>query len=178
MAGEPHSRRGVTVEHASRGQEALAALETGPVHYFRDWPNTAVPQFAAGVYTVWRGNELIYVGMAGRGLTTEQIGTRRAAAKPGGLCSRLNSHASGRRSGDQFCVYVCDRFVLPTLTREQIAAVAAGELLLDWLTRAHIHEHLGYRFVEVLDGRTAHAIEAALRRGALAAGRPLLNPLA
>ena len=33
------------------------------------------------------------------------------------LWTRLGSHASGRRSGDQFNVYICDRFVVPALTR-------------------------------------------------------------
>jgi hypothetical protein len=51
--------------------ERLEALERGQVHSFRDWPNRAVPQLAAGVYTIWQQDELIYVGMAGRSLTAE-----------------------------------------------------------------------------------------------------------
>ena len=57
--------------------------------------------------------------MAGRSLTEDQITAHREAAARGkGLYSRLNSHALGWRSGDQFCVYVADRLVLPTLTPE------------------------------------------------------------
>lgn len=47
----------------------------------------------------------------------------------------LNSHAMGRRSGDQFCVYVCGRFVVPRLTSAQQAEVGDGRLSLDALTR-------------------------------------------
>jgi hypothetical protein len=35
-------------------------------------------------------------------------------------------HASGRRSGDRFCVYVADRLVLPTLSQEDITAIGSG----------------------------------------------------
>lgn len=66
------------------------SLVEGPVYLSRDWPNPAVPKVAAGVYTIWQGSELIYAG----------------------LYSRLSSHWAGRRSGDQFCVYVADRLVL------------------------------------------------------------------
>jgi hypothetical protein len=35
------------------------------------------------------------------------------------------------RSGDQFCVYVADRLVLPTLAPKEVRRVATGELQLD-----------------------------------------------
>ena len=44
-----------------------------PLYRFSDWPNDAVPQVAAGVYTIWRDEQLVYVGMAGRSLTAECI---------------------------------------------------------------------------------------------------------
>jgi hypothetical protein len=40
-----------------------------------------------------------------------------------------------RRSGDQFCVYVFDLLILPTLSCEQIESAAHGQLSLDGLTR-------------------------------------------
>jgi hypothetical protein len=43
-----------------------------------------------------------------------------------GIYTRLQSHASGRRSGDQFSVYVADRLVLPTLSHDDINAIALG----------------------------------------------------
>src|SRR6476661_1228557 len=77
-------------------------LSSGPAYLFADWPNIAVSTFGAGVYTIWHSDgRFMYVGMSGRGMTTETI--RRNT--PQGIYTRLQSHASGRRSGAQFCVY-------------------------------------------------------------------------
>jgi hypothetical protein len=89
----------------------------------------------------------------------------------------LNSHASGRRSGDQFNLYVCDRFIVPVLTAVQRRDVGQGRLLLDQLTRSFIRDHLSYRFAVYGDGAEALAVERAVRDGGLPAGRPYLNPL-
>ena len=87
----------------------------------------------------------------------------------------MASHASGRRSGDQFCVYVCDRLVLPAL-RDRLAEVADGSLSLDRETRAYVRASLAFRFVAVADGAAALRLEREVRAGRLAAGKPLLNP--
>jgi hypothetical protein len=99
----------------SLSNQIIADLTRGPAYSFADWPNPLVPKFGAGVYTIWhKDGRFIYVGMSGRGMTAE---TRRRNT-PQGTYTRLQSHASGRRSGDQFCVYVADRLVLPTLSQE------------------------------------------------------------
>ncbi len=153
-------------------------LASGTLFRFADWPSDLVPRRAAGVYTVWRDEEFVYVGMSGRGAQREDLvagSGRPSQAK--GLWTRLNSHASGRRSGDQFNVYVCDRFIVPGLTPAQQHQIGQGQLLLDQLTRNFIREHLGYRFAVYTDGTEALAVERSTRRGALSAGRPYLNPL-
>ena len=155
-------------------QELLDTLEKGPRHRFSDWPNPSVPKAAAGVYTVWEHGRLIYVGMSGRALAAEDVAE---PAKAKGLWTRLDSHASGRRSGDQFCVYVCDRFVVPHLSPQQQAQIGDGVLLLDALTRKHIHDHFEYRYVTVDNGNDAFALEREVQRGALSVGKPFLNPL-
>jgi ATP adenylyltransferase len=49
-------------------------LGQGAAYSFGSWPNSAVPTFGAGVYTVWHNDgRFIYVGMSGRGITTETI---------------------------------------------------------------------------------------------------------
>jgi hypothetical protein len=88
----------------------------------------------------------------------------------------LASDASGRRSGNQFCVYVCDRLMLSSL-RACIDEIAAGRLWLDQATRGYVRSELGCSMVQVSDGRKALQVERPLQRGALAAGRPLLNPI-
>jgi hypothetical protein len=147
----------------------LSELERGRLFWFADWPVASVPTSGAVVYTVWnRSGEFVYVGMAGRGETSTTRGS--------GPFGRLASHASGRRSGDQFCIYVCDRLVLPTV-RVRIDDVAAGRFSLDGATRQYVRTELGFRMTHVTDGREALQVERLIQRGALAAGRPLLNPL-
>jgi hypothetical protein len=147
-------------------------LSRGPAYSFADWPNPSVPAFGAGVYTIWRNDSrFIYVGMSGRGITAETI--RRNTPK--GIYTHLQSHASGRRSGDQFCVYVADRLVLPTLSQQDIADIASGRHQMDAFLRRYIHENLSYRFVTVPDGAAAYTVEAAIKSGK-EHGRPLLNP--
>jgi hypothetical protein len=155
----------------------LDRLATGDLHRFSDWPNVEVPLAAAGVYSIWnQEGTYVYVGMSGRGLTAESLAERQAARKATGLGTRLSSHASGRRSGDQFCVYVCDRLVLPTLEPEQIQSVSKGEVSLDRVTRDYIHRELSYRYVVVIDGAAAFAIEDLAARSGLNGMLPLLNP--
>jgi hypothetical protein len=140
---------------------------------FADWPNTEVPLVAAGIYAIWDGDVLIYCGMAGRELEEARI-----AAKPRyGLVLRLASHASGRLSGDQFCVYVANRLVIPSLTPEQLAKFSSGDLNLDALTRSYIHERLEYQYAMVPSSVQAYEIEKSCRFGDQFGVKPLLNPL-
>ncbi|GGS77112.1 hypothetical protein ACFFV7_07995 [Nonomuraea spiralis] len=156
----------------------MDVLQSGPAFKFSDWPSDQVPRRAAGVYTVWRRDEFIYVGMSGRGAQPEDLVTHPEQTKKAlGLWTRLNSHASGRRSGDQFNVYICDRFIIPALTPEQQANIGQGHLSLDQITKSYVREHLSYRFLICQDGAQALAIERTIRAGSLSAGRPYLNPL-
>jgi hypothetical protein len=157
----------------SLSAQLIADLAHGTAYSFSEWPNPAVPVFGAGVYTIWHHDgRFIYVGMSGRGITLETA--RRNT--PQGIYTRLQSHAGGRRSGDQFCVYVADRLVLPALTQEDIAAIASGRHQMDAFVRRYIHENLVYRFVMLPDGVAAYAVEAAIKSGGWDRGRPLLNP--
>jgi hypothetical protein len=171
----------MTDAHAMMDETAL--LESGNIHWFSEWrpcvpsrcremecntqPCGNVPATGSIVYTIWgRDFSFIYVGMSGR------KGNRPGA---GGPAERLKSHASGRRSGDQFCVYVADRFVMIKLAN-RLGEIADGSLSLDQETKLFIREQLGFRWVAVPDHRAAHELEDRIRKGALAAGVPLLNP--
>jgi len=140
-------------------------------HKFADWPNSEVPAVAAGVYAVWDGEKLLYCGMSGRGF--EKASGRVKL----GLVTRLASHASGRLSGDQFCVYVANRLVIPSLKPEQLAKFANGDLNLDALTKAYINERLDYQFAPVQSSAAAYALEKRCRQGVTFGAKPLLNPL-
>jgi hypothetical protein len=153
--------------------QLVTDLGGGAAYSFATWPNSAVPTFGAGVYTVWhQDGRFIYVGMSGRGMTANTV--RRNT--PQGMYTRLQSHASGRRSGDQFCVYVADRLVLTSLSEEDIAAIASGRHQMDAFVRRYIHDNLNYRFVMLPDGATAYAVETTIKNGEWAHGYPFLNP--
>ena len=111
--------------------------------------------------------------MAGRGLTAADL---RLRSKTTGLFSRLASHASGRRSGDPFCLGVCDRFVLPMLSPAHVEQIAQGSASLDTMTRDFIRGHLSFSWRATSDGATALALERTLRMGESSAGPPFLNP--
>jgi hypothetical protein len=157
-------------------EKLIRALEHGPSYRFSEWPNQTVPKVAAGVYTIWQDRRFIYVGMSRRAMSFDTEPPDEPT-KPKGLWTRLNSHAAGRRSGDQFCVYICDRFVVPRLTTEQQTQVGDGALSLDALTKKYIHDNLSYRYVTVSSGSQALALEREMQRGALSVGKPFLNPL-
>jgi hypothetical protein len=153
---------------------AIEALARGPLRWFRDWPDRSVPSYGAGVYTIWDdAGRFIYVGMSGRSITAGMT----APDKPHGLVTRLDSHWSGRRSGDQFCIYVADRLVIGDLRPEDIEAIASGRHSFDARVRSYIHQRLGYRFAICADGAEARSIERQVQRGEWPFGKPLLNPL-
>lgn len=139
---------------------------------FADWPNPAVPVIAAGVYAIWDKDTLIYCGMSGRSFEKGMVHTKTKF----GLLMRLRSHAMGRLSGDQFCVYVANRLVIPSLSREQLLMFRSGELTLDHLTKQYIRDRFDYQFTTVDTGMEAFDLEMQCRLGATFGVRPLLNP--
>ena len=134
-------------------------LNQQTVYRFADWPNKEVPKGIPGVYLIYQGNDLKYVGMASAN-----------------LIGRLTQHASGSRSGDQFCVYVSDRLVLKNLTAKKIKGISEGTYSFDHQIRDFIRTELSYRYVLVPDDLTARALE---RYGLQIArqGAELLNAL-
>jgi len=71
----------------------IEPLAHGPLHRFADWPNPDVPDAAIGVYTVWRGDELVYVGISG---TSKTLGDKKATGGKGER-SRALVTATGER---------------------------------------------------------------------------------
>ena len=165
-------------KHPSGSKPNLRSLRRGRVYSFADWPNPSIPEVAAGVYTVWNEDLFLYVGMSGRGWSADQLNQLKGqGGKKRGLVTRLASHSSGRRSGDQFCVYVCDRLVIPQLSRLQLKDIGNARLSLDQMTRQYIHDKLSYRYVLTDSGLEAFELEAEIKSGALTPhGLPRLNP--
>jgi hypothetical protein len=140
---------------------------------FADWPNQEVPLVSAGVYAVWEGEQLIYCGMARAKLESAiELGRKKR-----GLRQRLTSHASGRLSGDQFCVYIASRLVVPELPAQTLPRLRAGTETLDALTKKYIHDKLDYQFACVQSSAEALELEQNCRQGRVFGVQPLLNPL-
>ena len=146
----------------------LFDLDTPPIPF----SNPAVeniPQFGSIIYTVWNtNNDFIYVGIGGvkTGVPLSQRNPR----------SRISQHSSGTRSGDQFCVYVQDFFVIPEIVKSEKYVPEKG--LLDKLTKEYIHKNLSYRFVVFQDENSieiVRSLESKIKRGESSFGNPFLN---
>ena len=135
-------------------------LNRQPVHAFADCPNREIQKGKPVVYLVYRVYKWIYIGMYFKNLQ-----------------SRLNQHASGRRSGDQFCVYLGDRLVMPKLDVDQMKGVFSGEVSLDDEIRKFVRSQLSYRYLLVQDDPTARSLEKYGLEIAKGQGAGLLNAL-
>ncbi len=138
---------------------------------FSDWPNKNIPSVTAGIYAIWNDGELFYCGMSGREIENNRH------KKKYGLVTRLHSHAAGRLSGDQFCVYVANRLVIPALKQADLPLFASGHLKLDTLTKQYIHDHLEYQYLLVNSSAEAYSVETKARNGELLGQKPMLNPI-
>ena len=112
----------------------LFDFNNSPISFSED-PRNHIPTKGSIIYTIWDKNDkFIYVGISGLQLSSEKRNP----------LSRMISHKSGRRSGDQFCVYVHDYFVVPKLISEGSYKPSRG--YLDELTKDYIQRNLSYRF--------------------------------
>ena len=135
-------------------------LNQQPFHRFADWPNKEVPKGKPGVYLIYQEGRWIYIGMSFKNLQ-----------------GRLSQHASGRRSGDQFCVYVGDRLVMPKLGIDQMKGVFSGAYSLDDAIKEFVRSQLSYRYLVVADDPTARAVEKHGLEIAKGQGADLLNSI-
>ena len=139
---------------------------------FKNWPKKNFPTVAAGVYVIWDDQTLLYVGTAGKDLDK----AKKSGKNKFGLITRLNSHASGRTAGDQFCSLLSNRIVIPSLTKTQIIKFKEGSVTLDQITKKYIRCNLEYQYLVVDNFQDAIDLEIHSRRGAIFSTTPLLNP--
>ena len=140
---------------------------------FKNWPQKKFPAVAAGIYLIWDGQTLLYVSTAGKDLDKAQ----KSGKNKFGLITRLNSHASGRTAGDQFCSLLSNRIVIPSLTKTQIIKFKEGSVTLDQMTKKYIRSNLEYQYLLVENFQDALDLEEHCKRGAIFGQRPLFNPI-
>ena len=138
---------------------------------FKNWPKKNFPAIAAGIYVIWDEQTLLYVSVAGKDLDKAQ----RAGKNKFGLITRLNSHASGRASSDQFCSILANRIVIPSLTSAQMNKFKEGSLTLDQMNKKYIRTNLEYQYLVVDHFQDALDLGEHCRRGAIFGQVPYLN---
>ena len=133
---------------------------------FGDDPRKHVPNNGSIIYSVWDKDEhFLYIGISGLQKSLEKRSP----------LSRMISHSSGLRSGDQFCIYIHDFYVIPEMVKQGSYQPSKGAL--DKLTRDYIRTHLSYRFVgfESADSdRIVKSLETQIKSGAFGL-HPILN---
>ncbi len=114
---------------------ALFDSSTSSISFSED-PRRHIPNKGSIIYSVWDKDEkFIYIGISGLQKSLEKRSP----------LSRMISHASSRRSGDQFCIYIHDFYVIPKLIKKGDYKPSIG--VLDKLTKDFIQSNLSYRFV-------------------------------
>ena len=128
---------------------------------------------AAGIYLIWDGQTLLYVSTAGKDLDK----AIRSGKNRFGLITRLNSHASGRATGDQFCSLLANRIVIPSLNSSQLNKFRDGSITLDQMTKKYIRNNVEFQYLLVENFKDAIDLEGYCRSGTIFGTKPLLNPL-
>jgi hypothetical protein len=106
----------------------------------------------------------------GRKRALSNLSVKQEVGRPSGLHSRLESHASGKRSGDEFCDFVADQIL-----------AAAGHSVSDDFVRDYVCQHLSYRYfafegLTEEDQQRAYRLERRIQAGNIPLAKPLLNP--
>lgn len=97
-----------------------------------------IPAHGSIIYTVFLDkSEFIYFGIGG--LSGKTVLDRNPQ-------SRIRQHTQGTRSGDQFCIYIQDFYVLPTLIGQPYTPLKGN---LDRLTKESIQTRLTYRYTVI-----------------------------
>ena len=126
-----------------------------------------IPSFGSIIYTVFLDEaEYIYVGIGG--LSGKSVQDRNPR-------SRIIQHAQGRRSGDQFCIYIQDYYVIPSIINTQYTPKKG---YLDMLTKEFIQKRLSYRYLVVQtddSDKIVRKLERDLQNNVYGFGLPKLN---
>ncbi len=140
---------------------------TTPLRAFSTSNIAEIPSFGSIIYTVFLdGANFIYVGIGGlAGATVHDRNPR----------SRIIQHAQGRRSGDQFCIYIQDFYVIPAIISMPYEPKKG---YLDTLTKEFIQTRLTYRYLVIQtedSDKVVRKLERELQNNEHGFGLPLLN---
>jgi len=149
--------------------ERVASLfdESRPLLAFSSESIKEIPEFGSILYTVFLDrSEFIYVGIGG--LAGSDVKTRDPR-------SRIRQHIQGRRSGDQFCIYIQDFYVIRDLIRSDYTPRKGH---LDELVRNFIQSRLTFRFIVFQtddSDQIVRTLEREIQSGLYLNKRPTIN---
>lgn len=128
-------------------RDILEVLENAPLVSYKE--RLLIPP-ASGVYAAWLKHDpnCLYIG------------------KSTNLNSRIRSHFSGQRGGDQFCLYVYDRYI-HSIRPADLDTPGVNTYTANW-----IKDNVLFKFMELPESDISYS-EDWLRK----ALKPLLNPL-
>ena len=136
-----------------------------PISFAED-PRKYISNDGSIIYSVWdKEDKFIYIGVSGLQKSIEKRSP----------LSRMISHCSGIRSGDQFCIYIHDFYVIPKIIESGQYQASKG--LLDKLTKEYIHKNLSYRFKSFNSDNSdeiVRKLESKIKSGVLGLS-PVLN---
>jgi len=137
------------------------------LHQFSTTDINHIAEYGSILYTVFLDrSEFIYVGIGGTmGKTVKDRNPR----------SRIKQHAQGWRSGDQFCIYIQDFYVIPELVKTDYTPKKG---YLDQLTREFIQSRLTYRYLVIQaedSNKVVRQLERELQSNKYGHGVPTLN---
>jgi len=128
----------------------------------------SIPEYGSIIYTVFLDKtDFIYVGIGG--LSGDSVKKR----DPKG---RMKQHTQGNRSGDQFCIYIQDFYVIPQIINKPYVP---KKRYLDTLTKDFIQTRLSFRYI-VIQTEDSNTVVRRLERevqSGIHSVKPLLNPL-
>ena len=137
--------------------------ESVPLRTFSPSNINDIPQYGSIIYTVFLDRqEFIYVGIGGLSGKKDPR-------------SRIRQHTSGLRSGDQFCIYIQDFYVIPLLFSQPYVPKKGH---LDQLTKEFIQKRLTYRYMVFQDedsNKLVRKLEREIQSGCVQGIRPKLN---
>lgn len=137
------------------------------LHPFTTSKINHIPEYGSILYTIFLDREeFIYVGIGG--LSGKSVNERNPR-------SRIIQHSQGRRSGDQFCIYIQDFYVIPSLIGKPYEPKKG---YLDTLTKEFIQSRLTYRYLVVQSDnsdKVVRRLERELQINQHGYGVPTLN---
>ena len=122
-----------------------------------------------GVYAIWKDEELIYVGEAGKAWKPDK------PPKTSHVKYRLSDHFRGTKN-DVFVIYIFERFLGRNLSDKDWDKIEAGERGINFYAKQYIQSKLKFTFVSTTEHSEAMEYENVLRRGGLGQ-KPTINPL-